>query len=215
MSTFLFKIATALEPRPNATQEVDDSPSFGSYVGNLLANFIANSGSTLRKDTVYATAQDYDLHYSESLGWITPALNAGSFNGTWSANVYLHVTATPPTGVIVTPKAALFRWGKDDTKKQQIGNTIRANSELTTSATLYTFTFATGTTVNIGAGEKLYVEVWYEVRDSMDDTGQLMTMRLGYGSTSAPSAMVAPGTQTFFPISGPTMNYYGSILKHG
>lgn len=193
-SDFYLKTTTAAEPKPGVTQQVDDTPDFGTYAAVLDATFTAPTASkaTVRSQ-VYGSGQDDVHHYSESISWITFPLAAGSTGtGTFSTKVNAYMNVLNPNGAWL--KAAFFRWKANDTVGEQIGSTITIPSALTTTSTSYTLTFTASGSNTESDGDKFYVECWFDFWDSASDSA-VYTLSVSYNTVAIDAKITVPGTQ--------------------
>lgn len=205
MSLFSLKSTNSYNPRPTSRQNSDVPDEFyGVYGSAFQCTLPINSGSnTSRIMGTYFTGQDNAIHYSEPISWITPALKSGTFNGTWTSNIWSKLNTNPDFGLFYI-KAALFVWNNNNTLQETIGTS--SVSALSASDTEHTLSFGSHN-ITLQDGDRLYLECWTEAHDDTSGSGVNVTSRVWYNSLSYDSYISTPGTQTIFPIGGPKMSY--------
>lgn len=199
MSQFFIHQTTAAEPKPGATQEGSDAPDFGSYQTSFDADLIAPTAAGGTRTITYASGIDDLMHYSQSMGFITFPLVAGSTGlGVFQADIFAAINAIP-LGISYVIKGALFKWLANDTLSGQLGVTA-TSTNLTTTQTKYTLTFSASLNDTVADGDRYYLEIWVAHQDaaSLGDTGiYVYSIRINDGQgTIADSSFTVPGTQT-------------------
>lgn len=189
---FYLKNTAAPEPKPNATQRADDTPTdFGAYGSPLEARAELNMApaKSTRSLGTWITGTDSNPHYAESTSWITTPLNKQTVSGLWQVELYLNINAALSVAV-ATVGVRLFVWKFDDTKGVNIG-AVSHTGPLDTNESEYLFSLGVQT-VALNQQDKLCLEIWAVMDDDPGESAGIVTFSTHYGWQGRDARIICP-----------------------